>query len=60
MVGQQEIRVLIVDDDEIDRQGVTRYVERMGLPYALRTAGSKADPALYGARRFSSQVKSAG
>ncbi|MCP4663519.1 MAG: response regulator [bacterium] len=43
MVGQQEIRVLIVDDDEIDRQGVTRYVEKTGLPYALRTAGSKAE-----------------
>ncbi len=43
MASQQEIRLLIVDDDEIDRQGVRRFLEKMGLPYALRTAASKAE-----------------
>lgn len=43
MDGQQEIRVLVVDDDEIDREGLRRYVEKMELPYALRTAASRAE-----------------
>jgi PAS domain S-box-containing protein len=36
------IRILLVDDDEVDRLAFLRYVDRQSLPYACKTASSVA------------------
>lgn len=43
MVGeQQQIRVLLVDDDEIDQESFARHIDEVGLPYQLTSCQSKA------------------
>ncbi len=37
----QLIRVLLVDDDEIDRESLARHIDDVGLPYSLVACGSK-------------------
>jgi len=39
---EEPIRVLLVDDDEIDRLAIQRFVQREGLPYQLDIVTSKA------------------
>ncbi len=39
---EEEIKVLLVDDDEIDRLAIQRFVQREGLPYQLDIVTSKA------------------
>lgn len=38
---EQNIRVLLVDDDEIDRESLARHIDEIGLPYTLTALGSK-------------------
>jgi PAS domain S-box-containing protein len=40
---EERIKILLLDDDEIDRLAVQRYVEREQLPYDLETASSIAE-----------------
>lgn len=35
------IRILLVDDDEIDRESLSRHIDESELPYALTALGSK-------------------
>lgn len=35
------IRILLVDDDEIDRESLARHIDEMSLPYTLTALGSK-------------------
>jgi PAS domain S-box-containing protein/putative nucleotidyltransferase with HDIG domain len=39
---EEEIKVLLVDDDEIDRLAIQRFVQRENLPYRLDVVTSKA------------------
>jgi PAS domain S-box-containing protein len=39
----KKIRVLLVDDDQVDRLAFLRQVERQSLPYECQTAGSVAE-----------------
>lgn len=40
---EQRIRVLLVDDDKVDRMAVERLVQDKGLSYDLKTAASMAE-----------------
>ena len=40
---ERNIRILLVDDDEVDRIAVGRYIEKNRLPYELQTATSKSE-----------------
>ncbi len=35
------IRILLIDDDEIDRESLSRHIDESELPYALTAVGSK-------------------
>lgn len=37
------IQVLLIDDDEIDRESLARHIDEAQLPYALTAVGSKRD-----------------
>jgi PAS domain S-box-containing protein len=37
------LRILLVDDDQVDRMAFLRHVERQSLPYECKTAGSVAE-----------------
>lgn len=52
---ERNIRILLVDDDEVDRAAVRRHIETNELPYELRTAVSK-DEALDRLREAASDV----
>jgi len=39
--GADRIRVLLVDDDEIDRESMARHIDETSLPYDLTALGSK-------------------
>ncbi|MCP4660842.1 MAG: PAS domain S-box protein [bacterium] len=54
-MSERKIRILLVDDDEVDRAAVKRYIEKNELPYELRTASSK-DEALERLREAASDV----
>lgn len=41
----EPIRVLLVDDDNIDRESVLRFVRECQLPYEMHPAGSKKEAA---------------
>ncbi len=40
---EQNIRVLLVEDDDIDREAIERHIEEMQLPYILQTAASRGE-----------------
>jgi signal transduction histidine kinase/DNA-binding response OmpR family regulator len=40
---EKNIRILLVDDDDIDRESIWRYFRRLNLPYVLETAESEAE-----------------
>jgi len=42
-VSENKIRILLVDDDQVDRMAFLRHVEKQSLPYACKTAGSVAE-----------------
>ncbi|MBI5816011.1 MAG: response regulator [Nitrospinae bacterium] len=42
-MGEEKLRVLLVDDDKIDRMAIERLVREKGLPYDLVMAGSLAE-----------------
>ncbi len=52
---EHNIRVLLVDDDEIDREAVERQIDEMQLPYILQSAASRAE-ALERLRTSAAQV----
>ncbi len=54
-MNDRKIRILLVDDDEVDRAAVKRYIQTNALPYELRTASSK-DEALARLREAASDV----
>lgn len=41
-MSAQLINILLVEDDEIDRDALVRYVQQQNLPFKLRTATDKA------------------
>jgi len=41
-MDEEKIKVLLVDDDEIDRLAIQRFVQREGLPYELDIFNNKA------------------
>ncbi|MCP4149050.1 MAG: PAS domain S-box protein, partial [bacterium] len=43
MTTELPVRILLVDDDEIDREAIRRHISRERLPFALTTASSEAD-----------------
>src|SRR5271156_5138266 len=42
-MSQSKLRILLVDDDQVDRLAYLRHVERQSLPYECKTAGSVAE-----------------
>ncbi len=40
-MDDENVRILLVEDDDIDREAVIRYIRKERLPYDLRTAGSE-------------------
>ncbi|MCP3676574.1 MAG: response regulator, partial [Deltaproteobacteria bacterium] len=42
-MAAHNIRVLLVEDDDIDREAVERHIEEMQLPYILQTAASRGE-----------------
>ncbi len=42
-MDSEKIRVLVIDDDDIDREAVERYVRKNDLPYDIKTASSKLE-----------------
>ncbi len=42
-MNDQEIRILLVEDDDIDREAVLRHVEKEQLPYNIQTAASELE-----------------
>ncbi len=40
---EQNIRVLLVEDDDIDREAVERHIDELQLPYTLHAVASKAE-----------------
>jgi DNA-binding NtrC family response regulator len=42
-VLSEQIRVLLVDDDDVDRESILRFVRDCQLPYEIHPAGSKKE-----------------
>src|ERR1700722_19768464 len=42
-MSENKIRILLVDDDQVDRLAFLRYVEKQSLLYQCKTAGSVAE-----------------
>jgi PAS domain S-box-containing protein len=42
-MSENKLRILLVDDDQVDRLAFLRHVERQALPYECKTAGSVAE-----------------
>lgn len=42
-MSKKSTRLLLVDDDQVDRMAFVRYVEKQGLPYVCKTANSVAE-----------------
>ncbi|MCP4213873.1 MAG: response regulator [bacterium] len=42
-MGEDKIRILLVDDDDIDCQAVDRYARRNNLPYIIRNASTEKE-----------------
>jgi putative nucleotidyltransferase with HDIG domain/PAS domain S-box-containing protein len=40
---QEKLRILLLDDDEVDRMAIRRHAEREGLPYQIEMASSIAE-----------------
>lgn len=40
---EENIRILLVDDDDVDRESIRRYFRRLNLPYVLETAASETE-----------------
>jgi len=42
-MSESKLRILLVDDDQVDRLAFLRHVEKQALPYECKTAGSVAE-----------------
>ncbi len=42
-MNHEKINILLVEDDDIDREAVKRYIEKNQLPYTIQTAQSYSE-----------------
>ncbi|HTY08642.1 MAG TPA: PAS domain S-box protein [Candidatus Edwardsbacteria bacterium] len=42
-MDERRITILVIDDDEVDRRAITRYIQAQRLPYQATMAGSLAE-----------------
>ena len=42
-MDESRINILVIDDDEVDRRAILRYIQGQRLPYQVTLAGSLAD-----------------